>query len=96
MRKGAFPYEYLDDWEIFNETTLTKKKKFYIHLNMEDFTDTDCTQAKRVCKDFKIKNWAEYYGLYVQSNTLLSADIFENFINMCLYMSLILQNFFQS
>ena len=61
---------------------------------MEDFTDTDCTQAERVCKDFKIKNWAEYHGSYVQSNTLLLADIFENFRNMCLYMSLILQNFF--
>ena len=35
---------------------LLKKKDFYIHLNMEDFTDTDCTQAERVCKDFKIKN----------------------------------------
>ena len=40
--------------------------------------------AKRVFKDFEIKNLEEYHGLYVQSNTLLLADVFENFRNMCI------------
>ena len=39
---------------------------------------------KRVCKDFEIKNLGEYHDLYVKSNTLLLADVFENFRNMCL------------
>ena len=60
-----------------------EKKIFYSHLNMEDITDNDYAHAKRVCKDFEIKNLAHYYDFYVQSNTLLLADVFENFRNMC-------------
>ena len=45
---------------------------------MEDITDADYTHAKRVCKDFEIKNLGEYHDLYVQSDTLLLADVFEN------------------
>ena len=51
---------------------------------MEDITDADYKHAKRVCKDFEIKNLLEYYDLYVQSNILLLADVFENFRNVCL------------
>ena len=51
---------------------------------MEDITDADYAHTKRVCKDFEIKDLGEYQDLYVQSNTLLLADIFENFRNMCL------------
>ena len=51
---------------------------------MEDITDADYAYAERVCKEFEIKNLGEYYNLYVQSNTLLSADAFENFRNICL------------
>ena len=50
---------------------------------MEDITDADYVHAKRVCKDFEIKNLGEYHDLYVQSDTLLLADVFENFRNMC-------------
>ena len=74
----------MDDWEKFNETSLPEKEDFYSHLNMEDITDADYAHAKRVCKDFEIKNLGEYHDLYVQSNTLLLADVFENFRNMCL------------
>ena len=43
---------------------------------MEHITDVDYAHAKRVCKDFEIKNLGEYHNLYVQSNTLLLADVF--------------------
>ena len=58
--------------------------EFYSHLNMEDIIDADYSHAKRVSEDFKITNLAEYHDLYVQNNTLLLADVFENFRNMCL------------
>ena len=45
----------MNDWEKFNETSLLEKEDFHSHLNMEDSTDADYTQAKRVCKDFEIK-----------------------------------------
>ena len=53
---------------------------------MEDITDADYTHLKRVCKDFEINNLGEYHDLYVQSDTLLLADVFENFQNMFLKM----------
>ena len=68
----------------FNETLLPEKEDFYSQINMEDITDADYAHAKRVCKDFEIKNSGEYYDLHVQSNILLLADAFKKFRNMCL------------
>ena len=63
---------------------------------MEDITDADYAYAKRVSKDFQIKDLGEYHDLYVQSNILLLADVFDNFRNMRLEKyELFLQNFFQ-
>ena len=55
LRKGVYPYEYMDDWEKLNETSLPEKEDFYSHLNLEDITDADYALAKRVCKEFEIK-----------------------------------------
>ena len=81
MKKGFYPYVYMDDWEKFNETSLREKEDFYSHLNMENIADADYAHAKRVCR---ISCLGECHDLYVQSNTLLLADVFENFENMCL------------
>ena len=48
---------------------------------MEDITDADYEHAKRVCKEFEVKTLGEYHDLYVQSETLLSADAFEKFFS---------------
>ena len=69
----------MGDWEKFNETLLPEKEDFHSHLNMEDITDADYTHTKRVSKDFEIKNLGKYHNLYVQSDTLFLADVFENF-----------------
>ena len=41
LTKGVYPYEFMDDWEKFNETTLPKKEEFYSNANIEDITDAD-------------------------------------------------------
>ena len=81
LRKGIYPYEYIDSWERFDETSLPDKEAFYSSLNMEGITSVDYRHAKRVYKGFKLKNLGNYHDLYVQSDTLLLADVFENFRN---------------
>ena len=75
----------MDDWEKINETSLPEKEEFYSHLNMEDITDADYVQTKQFVKILK-KKLGKYHELYVQSDTLLLADVFLNFRNMCLKM----------
>ena len=84
LRKGVYPYEYMDSWERFNQTPLPDKGAFYSNINMEDITDVDYRRAKRVFKNLSNKNLGDYHDLYVQSDTLLLADVFENFMDMCI------------
>ena len=74
----------MDSWERFNETSLPDKEAFYSNLNMEDITDVDYKHAKIVFKNLINKNLGDYHDLYVQSDTLLLADVFEKFRNMCI------------
>ena len=84
LRKGVYPYEYMDSWERFAETLLPDKKAFYSELYLEDITDEDYTHAQKVFEELKLKNLGDYHDLYVQSDTLLLADVFENFRNKCI------------
>ena len=84
LRKGAYTYEYMDSWEKFEENTLPPKEAFYSNSNLEDISDEDYAHAQKVWNVFEIKNLGEYHNLYVQSDTLLLADVYENFRNMCL------------
>ena len=69
----------MDSWEIFNETSLPDKESFYSNLNLESITDEDYEHDQKVWNVFEIKNLGEYHDLYVQSDTLLLADVYENF-----------------
>ena len=71
----------MDEWDKFNEKELPNKGSFYSDLTMEDIGDTDYAHANNVFKKFDIKNLGEYHDLYVRSDTLLLADVFENFRN---------------
>ena len=52
LRKGAYPYEYIDSWERFNETSLPPKKDFYSELTLEDVSDKDQSMLKKCLKNF--------------------------------------------
>ena len=73
----------MDDWEKFCEVSLPEEG-FYSHVNMKDTTDADYAHAKKISKYFEIENLEEFNDLYAQSDTLLLANVFENFWNMCL------------
>ena len=58
MRKRVYPYEYMDDWEKFNETSLPEKQELYNHWNMEDINDADYVHVKIFWnKKFWIISW---------------------------------------
>ena len=70
LRKGVYPYKYMDSWKGCDKTQLPDKEDFCSNLNMEDIRNTDYKCAKKACKIFEINNFGEYHDLYVQSNTL--------------------------
>ena len=84
LRKGVYPYEYMDSWEKFNETELPDKESFYSELNKEGITDEDYVHAQKVWDVFEIKNLGEYHDLYVQSDAILLAEVYENFRDKCI------------
>ena len=55
LRKGVYPYEYMDSWERFNETSLPPKKAFYSKLDLEDIKDKDSEHARKVWEVLEIK-----------------------------------------
>ena len=84
LRKGVYPYEYMDSWRRFNETSLSSKKEFYSSLKMEDIDEIAYRHGNNVFKSFKLENLGNYHDLYAKSDTLLLADVFENFRDMCI------------
>ena len=84
LRKGVYPYKYMDSWKRVKEESLPDKESFYSKLNDEHITDEDYAHAQKVCDTFKIKHLGEYHDLYVQSDTTLLADVFENFRDKCI------------
>ena len=84
LRKDVYLYEYMDSWERFNETSLPPKKSFYSELNLEDISDKDYLHAQKVWDVFEIRNLGEYHDLYVQTDTLLLADVYEKFRDKCI------------
>ena len=88
LRKGVCPYKYMDNWNRFNETSLPDKKRFLQLFkdgkNFQRIFKEFSKSIQRVFKEFKMNNLGDYHDLYVQSDTLLLADIFENFRNMSL------------
>ena len=84
LRKGVYPYEYMDNWDRCNENALPSKEKFHIHLYMQCITDNDYNHAKNVWNIFNMLNLGDYHDLFVQSDTLLLSDIFEECRKTCI------------
>ena len=74
----------MDSRKIFYETSILDKEVFFSKLNNEGITDEDHAHYKKVFKEFGLKDHGEYHDLYVQSDTLLLADVFKNFKDKCI------------
>ena len=77
--KGVYPYDYMDSFSKFNDTQLPRREDFYSLLTNEDISEDDYNHAQEVWNTFEVKNMGEYHDLYLKSDVLLLADVFENF-----------------
>ena len=84
LRKSVYPYEYIDGWDKFNEKIIPSKESFYSNLTLENITEVDFIHANNVFKTFELNILGDYHDLYVRSDTLLLADVFENFRKACI------------
>ena len=83
-KKGVYPYHYMDSFEKFGDTQLPEREDFYSLLTDEDIGVSDYQYAEEVWNTFRLKNMGEYHDLYLKSDILLLADVFENFREACL------------
>ena len=81
LRKSVYLYEEMDSWEKVDNTSLPDRKAFYSNLNLQDIS---VVHAPKVWNVFEIRHRGEYHDLYVQCDTILLPDVFENVRNMCL------------
>uniref|UniRef100_A0A2S2R9P8 DNA-directed DNA polymerase n=1 Tax=Sipha flava TaxID=143950 RepID=A0A2S2R9P8_9HEMI len=84
IRKGVFPYEYVDDWNKLNETVLPQKKYFYNSLIDKKISKEDYIHAQNVWKGFDLKTLGDYSDLYLATDVCILTDVFENFRDICL------------
>ena len=77
--KGVYPYDYMDSFQKFSETQLPKRDDFYSLLTNEEISESEYAHAQKVWETFGIENMGQYHDLYLKSDVLLLADIFQNF-----------------
>ena len=83
-QKGVYPYDPMDSFEKFDQTELPTKDQFYTVLNDQHITNDEYNHAKKVWKVFSIMTMGEYHDLYLKSDVLLLADVFESFRKTCM------------
>ena len=83
LRKGVYRYEDMDNWEKLDEITLPSKENFYRELNLKGISDKEYAHTQKVWHVSEIRSRGEYHDLYIQSDTLLLADVLEKFRNEC-------------
>ncbi|VDI33807.1 Hypothetical predicted protein [Mytilus galloprovincialis] len=84
IRKGVYPYDYVDSPTKLEETQLPPKEAFFNKLSGEHISDEDYAHAQLVFKEFGCRTMRDYHNLYLESDVALLEDIFENFRDNCM------------
>ncbi|XP_022778592.1 uncharacterized protein LOC111320169, partial [Stylophora pistillata] len=83
MRKGVYPYEWMDSIHKLDEPQLPPKEAFFSKLSGGGISKKDYIHAQKVWSVFRCKTFRDYHNLYNRSDVLLLADVFENFRELC-------------
>ena len=83
LRKGVYPYDWVDSIDKFSETQLPPKESFYSKLCDEGISNEDYLHAQEVWKVFNSQTFRDYHNIYNVSDVLILADVFENFRDVC-------------
>ena len=82
--KGVYPYEYMGSFKRFDEDKLPDKFEFFSSLKDDCISKEEYERTTGVWNTFKIKHLGEYHDLYLKTDVLLLADVFETFVKTCL------------
>ena len=83
-RKGVYPYDYMSSFERLGETCLPPIGCWYSKLNDTNVSADDYTHANKVWETFRMETMRDYHDLYLKTDVLLLADVFEKFRNVCM------------
>ena len=78
-RKGVYPYSYMDSFERFQEENLPPKEVFYNDLTNENISTGDYKHVQDIFNVFELKTLGDLHDLYMKTDILLLADVFEGF-----------------
>ncbi len=79
LQKGVYPYEYMNAWKRFEEANLPSKESFKNSLKNCNISDVEYAHAQNVWTQFDCKTIQDYHDIYLKTDLLLLADIFETF-----------------
>ncbi|XP_044760347.1 uncharacterized protein LOC123317802 [Coccinella septempunctata] len=83
-KKGVFPYDYISSVDKLNDTCLPSIEKFYNKLNYEEISDEQYLHAQLIWSTFNCQSLKDYMMLYLKTDIMLLADVFEQFRNSCI------------
>ena len=70
---------FIDSIKFMSKTSLPSIKRFDSNLNMSGVSDKDYEHACSLWREFGIRNMGEYHNLYLRTNVILLANVFESF-----------------
>ena len=83
LQKGVYAYDYINSWDRLDEKQLPPQSEFYSKLSEQGITDDQYKHAQTVWDAFECKTLGDYHDLYMLTDVLLLADVFESFRNVC-------------